>query len=471
MAGASRPGGGASITGLPAGVRLLGHFRPYVALLTALWVLLAAPFLMLGVLDWRRIADDTAALAKERGQALFGLIELTREWNARHGGVYVPVDEASPPNPYLIHARRDLVTADGQPLTLVNPAYMTRQLADLAAEHSGVQLRITGLKPLRPGNMADPWEAAALGRFRRGEEDERIDFFANHPVAGAQRPVYRYMAPLHITRVCLDCHMAQGYGLGDIPGGISISMPAEGLLAYRDKRRMESALTLLGGYLLTGGLLHVLMARLRRHTLALEELSARQEAVIVERTRELKLLNEDLRRKAHHDPLTLLPNRLLFNDRLESALNRAGRYQRSFALMLVDLDRFKEVNDAFGHATGDELLVDVARRLESCVRVSDTVARLGGDEFAVLLVEADEGVEVEAGKVARRVAELLSEPYLLTPGMMRVSASVGVALFPADGEGSEDLLRHADLALYSVKLSGRNGWRRYSTDMTAPRAG
>ena len=451
------------------GARLLKRFRRYIAVLVAVWVGAALPFLLLGVLEWRQIAADTEALARERGEALFRLIELTREWNARHGGVYVPVTGHLQPNPYLVHPRRDLVANDGGELTMVNPAFMTRQVAELAAERTGVQFRITSLKPIRPDNAADIWEGDSLRRFERGEMDQRIAFFDEYRLGDTLRPVHRYIAPLHVTTACLGCHVTQGYKVGDIRGGISVTMPAESLLAHRDERQLESALVLFGSYLLTAGLLHAFVARARRHYLTLEDLARHQESVIVERTRELKLLNEDLRRKAHHDPLTMLPNRLLFNDRLDSALNHARRYERSFALLLVDLDYFKEVNDAYGHATGDELLVDVSRRLESCVREADTVARLGGDEFAILLSETTDAGE--ADEVARRVVELLGEPYVLTAGMARVSASVGVALYPAHGEDAESLLRHADQAMYAVKLGGRNGWRVYAPTMSAGRPG
>ncbi len=445
------------------GARLLRRPDGYVALLALLWLGMALPFLLLGVLELSKIESDTEALAKERGQALFRLIELTREWNARHGGIYVPVSENSQPNPYLVHPRRDLVADDGGALTMVNPAFMTRQIAELAAERTGVQFRITSHRPIRPDNLADSWEGDSLQRFERGEMAERIQFFAQYRIGGEARAVHRYIAPLYVTPACLACHAVQGFKVGDIRGGISVTMPAEVLLAHRDKRQRESALILLVCYLLTAGVLHAFVARIRRHYLVLEELARRQEAVIVERTRELKLLNEDLRRKAHHDPLTMLPNRLLFNDRLDSALIHARRYGRSFALLLVDLDFFKEVNDAFGHAAGDELLVDVARRLETCVRESDTVARLGGDEFAILLSETGDAAEAE--NVARRTVELLGEPYLLSAGMARVSASVGMALYPAHGDSAEALLRNADVALYSVKLGGRNGWRVYAPVM------
>ena len=111
------------------------------------------------------------SMARERGAALFQLVELARDWNARHGGVYVPVSETTRPNPYLEHRRRDVVTQDGVALTMVNPAFMTRQLAEIAEYADGVKLHITSLKPIRPANTPDEWESHALQAFEAGEKE------------------------------------------------------------------------------------------------------------------------------------------------------------------------------------------------------------------------------------------------------------------------------------------------------------
>lgn len=173
-----------------------------------------------------------------------------------------------------------------------------------------------------------------------------------------------------------------------------------------------------------------------------------------------KETEEMLRFKAHHDALTELPNRELFKDRLQSALNLARRYHRVFALLLIDLDHFKEVNDELGHAAGDELLVEASRRLVSCVRETDTVARIGGDEFAIVLSEM--AADDEAEEIARRVVSLLNEPYPLDAGTANISGCVGIALYPMHGRESEQLLRNADNALYEAKEGGRNTYRIYA---------
>jgi diguanylate cyclase (GGDEF)-like protein/PAS domain S-box-containing protein len=166
------------------------------------------------------------------------------------------------------------------------------------------------------------------------------------------------------------------------------------------------------------------------------------------------LAQERIQRVAHHDSLTGLPNRLLFDDRLEHAVRIAKRDARGFALLYLDLDRFKPVNDTRGHAVGDELLQAVALRIGALVRESDTVARVGGDEFAVIL----EGTSrhEEADVVAAKIAEALAVPFELGGCGLRVEigASIGVALYPADGAGAEALVKAADAAMYGAKQSG-----------------
>jgi len=156
---------------------------------------------------------------------------------------------------------------------------------------------------------------------------------------------------------------------------------------------------------------------------------------------------------ATHDELTNLPNRALFLDRVRQAIARTMRTEGTFAVMFVDLDNFKVVNDSMGHAAGDELLMEVARRMRECVRGSDTVARFGGDEFALLLETA--GVE-DAEMTARRIGEALVRPYLIGRQNVYPSASIGICLYPDDGGDAETLLKNADSAMYQAKDGGRS---------------
>jgi diguanylate cyclase (GGDEF)-like protein/PAS domain S-box-containing protein len=169
---------------------------------------------------------------------------------------------------------------------------------------------------------------------------------------------------------------------------------------------------------------------------------------------------------AHHDSLTGLPNRLLMLSRLKHSLEVGRREQSRLALLMLDLDRFKDVNDSYGHVAGDEILRQVAQRLTSRLRGIDTVARLGGDEFALLLANLAHPVDAE--RVAREIIIALSEPCRLSNGAeVRIGTSVGVSLYPDHGQSPEALLQHADAALYRAKADGRSCIRYFSDELTA----
>jgi diguanylate cyclase (GGDEF)-like protein/PAS domain S-box-containing protein len=180
---------------------------------------------------------------------------------------------------------------------------------------------------------------------------------------------------------------------------------------------------------------------------------------------ERKAFEEQLRHRAFHDPLTQLPNRALLSDRLQHALTREGRFEDQVAVLFIDLDDFKVINDSLGHASGDELLVHVARRLRSCLRSADTAARLGGDEFGVLL----EGVPDidQAVAVAERILAALSEPFSIGGLPVPLRGSIGVALGHAQAASADELLRDADIAMYAAKREGKGGYVIFRADRHA----
>lgn len=172
-----------------------------------------------------------------------------------------------------------------------------------------------------------------------------------------------------------------------------------------------------------------------------------------------------IRELAYYDSLTRLPNRSLFNDRLDRALANAHRLEKPFALMFLDLDRFKGVNDTLGHAVGDEMLCQAADRLRHCLRENDTVARLGGDEFVVILSGYKSADNMP--HIATKILEELSRPFDLNVREVFSSTSIGIAVCPEDGTNPTDLLRHADMAMYAAKDAGGNTFRFYSEEMNA----
>ncbi|MBN2793076.1 MAG: EAL domain-containing protein [Desulfuromonadales bacterium] len=173
---------------------------------------------------------------------------------------------------------------------------------------------------------------------------------------------------------------------------------------------------------------------------------------------------EALQRYQHyHDFLTSLPNRNLFDDRLDIALGQAKRSGGKLAVMTLDVDRFKKINESFGHLAGDEMLQSVALRLRKCLREGDTLARIGGDEFALLLPNVSS--KQDADSIAQKILAISSLPVYHQNTELRITFSIGVALYPDHGEAKDVLLRHADLAMYRVKESGRNDFRYYSKDL------
>jgi diguanylate cyclase len=196
---------------------------------------------------------------------------------------------------------------------------------------------------------------------------------------------------------------------------------------------------------------------LKRHVESLE-------LVVTDRTKGLEAANRQLRHLASHDALTGLPNRLLLEDRITQAIAQADRQSHEFAMLVIDLDRFKLINDSLGHRAGDDLLREVAQRLKNAVRTIDTTARLGGDEFVILL--APPVVRDEAFEVGNRIIELM-EPTIRLLGIdVHISPSIGIAFYPHDGANVDVLLARADAAMYSAKERGRNNVQCYAEGMS-----
>ncbi|HTK89422.1 MAG TPA: diguanylate cyclase [Verrucomicrobiae bacterium] len=179
----------------------------------------------------------------------------------------------------------------------------------------------------------------------------------------------------------------------------------------------------------------------------------------------LQARNEQLRAAALYDALTGLPNRVLLDERLIQAVRRSERSGKPFAVMFVDLDRFKSVNDAYGHDVGDRLLKAVSERMQSCVRGEDTVARAGGDEFIVVLAELGRGPD--AGVVGEKMLKELARPFQVGPRQLDIGASIGISIYPGDARDVKTLLLHADAAMYHAKHAGRNQLSFFAPGMAA----
>jgi len=615
-------------------------------------------------------------LAKAEAAGSFNKDVVYRRWAAKQGGLYVPVSDHTPPNPHLDHVpHRDVVTREGQHLTLVNPAYMTRQVHELGAVQYGAKGHITSLNPLRLENTPDPWERDALEQMETSPEE----------VVSVQlldgKEYLRLIRPMYTESMCLKCHSSQGYEVGDVRGGVSVSIPLapyreaqlnlfrkdmthhallwalgvagllflrhlvqsrlrredevqqeialseekyralfrdsligiaiadctsgriiecnkklahlvertpeeligkpQGILHPKFEKDQDSAVTqtfkkhqdeahdeVLGSYLITksgqlkdveiqGGTVsfgnqnyqfglfldvternkfeqqnHRLLQAIDQSPICilmttcdgrpvylnqffkektgysldecshpdnpiyqfiqqripvqcgsndgrnydepwLEELEIRSkdggihwERISISLVYDLKgqcshliVIGEDITEEkknaqhfeflATHDSLTGLANRLLLHDRLDQAILKAKRVHGTVFLILLDVDRFKMINDSMGHDNGDRLLQLIADRLLKVVRESDTVVRLGGDEFVVLLSEVE--TLDDALCAAEAIHRELSEPFTVSERQIPLTVSAGICNYPDHGMSSLELLRHADVAMYKAK--------------------
>lgn len=391
------------------------HLNLRLILACVLWWTLAALSLVWNIYQENQ---NRQHLAFEAARSFFEQIRITRRWNARHGGVYVPVTDDTQPNPYLRVPNRDLRVSDTLTLTLINPAFMTRQLSEIAKEKDGIQFHITSLIPLRPENAPTPWEAATLQQFEQGLP-EKGEFIVDN-----EQQSYHYMAPLFTEKYCLRCHADQGYREGDIRGGISVTLPKIPRISSFALVASHLAIAL-GGTLIIVVMGHMLAASYR-----------------------------ELRHQAEIDPLTTIPNRRFFNDHLLLELRR--RHSTPLSLILCDIDHFKTYNDHFGHPAGDQCLRLVAQCLRNHLqRSGDFCARYGGEEFVLVLPNTElSGAIILAEKIRHAILALRLEHPNSTVG--NVSMSFGVATDECVNVNPELLIHQADQALYQAKHLGRN---------------
>ncbi|TAN47132.1 MAG: DUF3365 domain-containing protein [Methylococcaceae bacterium] len=233
------------------------------------WWMLLVFWILIVALSLRSTLEDihrhNLEVATTGARNMFQMIWLIRQWNANHAAIYAPVDSNTPPNPYLHHPRRDVVTTDGQKLTMINPAYMTRLIAEIAQKENNVVFHITSLAPIRPDNAADPWEQSALKEFEQNLSKE-----VSSLTPRANGMLFRYMAPLYVNQACLKCHVDQGYKVGDVRGGISVTQPFSPFEAAARPSRHKAIMQHLSVFLLVAGLGWWALEQLRRRWLELE---------------------------------------------------------------------------------------------------------------------------------------------------------------------------------------------------------
>lgn len=396
----------------------LPRLKRYTFALALFWTLI-----VLASVGWNlyQVHNQITEIARVQARVAYDKDIIFRRWASQHGGVYVPVTETTQPNSYLQIAERDITTPSGKALTLLNPAYMTRQVFELQNADLGVRGHITSLQPIRPQNAADEWETQALHEFERGVRE------VNEITQLAGTAYMRLMRPLLTEESCLKCHAAQGYRVGDIRGGISVAIPMEPLwqIQTRNNQSLGLAHVILWGL----GLLGILGG------------SARIEKSESERAH----AEERLRFISSHDALSGLYNRASYEDQV-AKLKQDGH--APISVMMIDLDGLKDVNDSLGHAAGDELIKRAARVLKAGIRTDDIVARIGGDEFVILLP----GASMQAAQqvLVRLKMQLIHDN--LAQESAPLSLSVGLATAETNNM-LDHVIKLADERMYAEKKS------------------
>ncbi|PLA74899.1 diguanylate cyclase [Hydrogenovibrio sp. SC-1] len=537
------------------------------SLIVALWsgLILGSWFYNLHGLEhatWQ--AASSAALATVNKDVSF------RKWGASHGGVYVPPTDKTPPNPYLDIPERDVVTTSGKKLTLVNPAYMLRDMQSQFGDEYGIKTHLTSLNLLNPHNKADAWEITALKQFEQNAEPiQEISLIQG-------QPYMRLIRPLMVEKTCMKCHAHQGYQVGQIRGGISTFVPMAPFLERETQRKFEMQLSHLAVWIIgvmgltfgwrresklksehdrqekallenealyrsvtnNGQVMIWLADASRRYTffnqpwlefvdLSLEQALAQdkpsnidnedrsfyqqtlsqayskhEKFSLVYRMKrhdgqirsileeasphydssgqfsgfighclditEFKEAKSEAEYLAQYDVLTQLPNRRLMQTQLTNAIDSCKSQGTIGALILIDLDNFKQLNDTQGYEVGDALLKLLAERIHTILPEDATLGRFGGDEFVVLIsmLNHTQASALElAEKFGRKLLRLIQQAFYIGEHEYQTSCSLGITLFNGGPNTQEEVFKHAELAMYQAKENGRNNLRFFDPEM------
>lgn len=372
---------------------------------------------------WNEISSkkEQEAIAFQTARSFFTQIVITREWNAGHGGVYVAATSKTPPNPHLEVPLKNIEINQDLTLTLINPAYMTRQLAEIAETREGIHFHITSLRPIRPENEASPREKRALESFEQGTKE--VGEFVHR----GSTTSFFYMAPLITEKGCLKCHAHQGYKEGDIRGGISIIFPHVKGIPVKPLVIAHAGIGIAGLLII-----NIFGIKLDRSYKRIE-------------------------RQAAIDVLTGIPNRRSFSERMLEEFNRSRRDKYPLSVLMCDIDHFKSYNDTYGHQAGDKCLERVAQVIEKETRrPGDFCARYGGEEFIVILPNTNQGGALQVAERIRENVQGMNIPHQESSPVPSVTISAGVATTDEHTLSPEELLNHADQSLYRAKERGRN---------------
>jgi signal transduction histidine kinase len=386
----------------------------YITAVAVIWTIVVAASFTFEIV---RVKQETLEEARVQADITFVKDILYRRWNAMHGGVYVPVTEETPPNPYLSHIpERDIVTPSGKQLTLMNPAYMTRQVNEIIKEKYGVRGHITSLNPIRPENAPDPWEKEALYAFRNGKAEASSVSFINN------KEYFRAMHAFITEKSCLKCHAKQGYREGDIRGGISISIPMKPLRAIENRNILT--LAMVHGLLWVAGLIGIGSSRTRIRRSEQERMHAVKE--LEQTADELERSNADLQQFAYaasHDlqePLRsvagfvgLLEKR--YKGKLDSHADDFIRYTvdgvRRMQMIIKDLLEYSRV----GTNAGEFKTADSSSVVEKAISnlqaaIEDSGARVTHDVLPNIIADEPQLVRLFQNLIGNAIKFRSEEP-------------------------------------------------------------
>jgi diguanylate cyclase (GGDEF)-like protein len=365
---------------------------------------------------------------------------------------------------------RNHINIDEKTINLL-PVKTTTEISDRfsASVQGDIVIRTVSDRPRNANNMANNFELEMIQYFK--ENPKETHKFIQ------KKNVYYYIKPLLIKQSCLQCHgkredaitsirdkyeNAYDYKLGEIRGLLNIKIKERDFFAamYYDFTN-----TLIGTIVLYIVFLIIIYLLIKKMRTKEEQYTKQLETDIATKTHEIKKQKDILYEQAHHDALTGLPNRILFNDRLEHGIEVAKRHKMQLALFFIDLDHFKQINDSLGHQIGDRVLVVVTERLKAKIRKEDTLARLGGDEFTIIIEDLKNIQDVSL--LANKILKVLTQPIHIEGHTLYISCSIGISFYPQDDTDANNLVKYADTAMYKAKEEGRNNFQFYSSEMTA----
>ncbi len=364
---------------------------------------------------------------------------------------------------------RNHIEVDDKTINLL-PVKTTAEISHRFSQsvQDDIVIRTVSDRPRNADNMANDFELEMIQYFR--DNPEETDQFIQ------KKDAFYYTKPLLIKQSCLKCHgkrenaissirdkyeNAYDYKLGEIRGLLNIKIKERDFFATMYHNFTNMVMGTIVFYILFLIIIYILIRKMRKKE---EQYTEQLEIDIARKTSEIKKQKDVLYDQARHDCLTGLPNRVLFNERLEEGIKEAKDQGTELALFFIDLDQFKEINDSLGHEIGDKVLKVVAERIKAKIRKKDTLARLGGDEFTII-IEKYKNIQ-DISNLAEKVLKVLLQPIHVEGNTLYISCSIGISLYPQDDMNANNLLKYADTAMYKAKDEGRNNFQYYSVDMT-----